>query len=75
MQTDDYSPGELELEQYMNAKKMLDRLPSMDKPAGEIKPTIKAKVVSHSRDYLTLEFIGNEPKQFEPGQVVSVSKE
>lgn len=42
--------------------------------ARQPKPSVKAKVVSHSRDYLTLEFIGNEPKAFAAGEVVEISK-
>lgn len=39
-----------------------------------VKPSIKARVISISRDYLTLEFEPGQQIDFQQGQVVSVSK-
>lgn len=38
------------------------------------KPSVKARVISISRDYLTLEFEPGQQIDFQQGQVVSVSK-
>lgn len=40
----------------------------------EAKPSVKARVISVSRDYLTVEFERGQQIDFEHGQIVSVSK-